>query len=56
MEGRLSQPPAVGQLVTQVDSLRAGSLSPTQAEMVRVLRNGLLALAQENIEDVKLLR
>jgi integrase/recombinase XerD len=56
-EDRLSQPPAVGQLLALVDSLRGGTLNEAQAETVRVLRAGIVALAEREegnrMEDVK---
>ena len=54
-EDRLSQPPALGQLVALVDSLHIGTLNPAQTEVLRLLRAGLLALAEEptHIGDVK---
>ena len=54
-EDRLSQPPALGQLVALVDSLHTGTLNSAQTEVLRLLRAGLLALAEEptNIGDVK---
>ncbi len=54
-EDRLAAPPAVGQLIALLDSLRSGTLNTSQSEAVRQLRAGLLALAErENvIWDVK---
>ena len=54
-EDRLSQPPGLGQLVALVDSLHVGTLNPAQTEVLRLLRAGLLALAEEptNIGVVK---
>jgi len=54
-EDRLSQPPALGQLVALVDSPHSGTLNPAQTEVLCLLRAGLLALAEEttHIGDVK---
>jgi len=56
-EDRLTQPPVLGQLLALVDSLRSGALTPDQAEVVRILRAGIAALAEKpmNMEDVKVL-
>jgi len=56
-EDRLAGPPAVGQLIALLDSLRSGTLNTSQCEAVRQLRAGLLALAErENVfRDVKVL-
>jgi hypothetical protein len=54
-EDRLAQPPSAGQLLALVDSLREGTLNKTQAETVRQLRAGILALTEKGrfIQDVK---
>jgi integrase/recombinase XerD len=44
-EDRLSAPPALGQLIALVDSLRTGALNAAQTEAVRQLRIGIEALA-----------
>jgi len=45
----------MGQLLALVDSLREGTLNGLQAETVRQLRSGILALAEREsiIQDVK---
>lgn len=45
-EGQQAGPLHVGQLVALVDSLRRGTLNDAQAEAVRALRAGLLAMAE----------
>jgi site-specific recombinase XerD len=54
-EDRQVEPAGAGQLLALVDSLRAGTLNPTQLEAVRALRTGLMALAErENVhQDIK---
>jgi hypothetical protein len=56
-EDRLIQPPSVGEMLALVDSLRNGSLNPTQTEIVQALRSGLTLLADQmtTMCDVKLL-
>jgi integrase len=56
-EDALAEPPGTGQLLALIDSLREGTLNQDQAETVRRLRAGILALAErENaIQDVKVL-
>jgi hypothetical protein len=48
-------PPNPAELLALVDSLRGGTLNETQVETVRLLRAGILALA-ESAENVKLLK
>jgi len=45
-------PPSSGELVALVDSLRSGTLNETQVETVRVLRTGLVALAERERQSV----
>jgi integrase/recombinase XerD len=52
-EDRLEQPPALGQLLALVDALHTGTLNAEQAELVRLLRSGLAALAEKEFQDVK---
>jgi hypothetical protein len=56
-EDRLTQPPGIGQLLALVDSLRGGTLNEAQSEAVRVLRAGIVALAEKEdsnrMKDVK---
>lgn len=54
-EDRLSQPVVIGQLLALVDALHQGALNPTQTEIVRQLRTGIMAFAEpESIfQDVK---
>jgi hypothetical protein len=54
-EDRLAPPPSAGQLLALLDSLRDGALNAAQAETVRQLRLGILALAEQQnaIQDVK---
>jgi hypothetical protein len=54
-EDRQVEPASTGQLLALVDSLRAGTLNPTQLEAVRALRTGLMALAEQEkaLQDVK---
>jgi hypothetical protein len=56
-EGRLSQPTNICELIAMVDSLHQGMLNESQIGLVQQLRNGLMALAeQENhMADVKVL-
>ena len=56
-EDRLAAPPAIGQLMALVDSLRESTLNPSQIDTVRALRAGLMALAEQetDIENVKVL-
>ena len=53
-EDRISVPPALGQLIALVDSLRTGALNAAQNEAVRQLRAGITALAtkESNPPDV----
>ncbi len=46
---------SAGQLLALVDSLREGALNAAQVEVVRQLRTGILALAEQQnaIQDVK---
>ncbi len=54
-EDRLAAPMGLGQLLALVNSLREGTLNEAQAETVRRLRAGILALAEREsiIQDVK---
>ena len=45
-EDALAEPPGAGLLLAMVDSLREGTLNQAQAETVRQLRAGILALAE----------
>lgn len=56
-EDALAPAPGAGQLLAMVDSLHEGTLNQAQAETIRQLRAGILALAegQNNIHDVKVL-
>ena len=45
-------PPTGGQLLALVDALRAGTLTEAQRETVRVLRAGILALVEREVEGV----
>jgi len=49
-EDDLAQPPSAGQLLALVDSLREGTLNETQTETLRMLRTGILALAERKDE------
>jgi hypothetical protein len=44
------------ELIALVDSLRNGSLTPSQTEVVWTLRSGLTLLAEKEEQDVKMLR
>jgi len=46
-ENAAISPPSPGELVALVDSLRNGTLNEQQAEVVRALRAGILALAEQ---------
>jgi site-specific recombinase XerD len=54
-EDAFAEPPGTGQLLALVDSLREGTLNQAQAEAVRQLRAGILALSEKEnfIHDVK---
>ena len=57
-EDEFAAPPEAGQLIALVDSLHLGTLNPAQCEIVRQLRSGIAALAEEketSIQDVKVL-
>jgi hypothetical protein len=56
-EDTLTGQPSAGQLLAMVDSLRKGTLNEVQAETVRQLRAGILALSEQQnaIQDVKVL-
>jgi len=53
---RPAPPPSLGELIALVDSLRNGSLTPSQTEIVWTLRSGLRLLAEKEGQDVKVLR
>ncbi len=46
LEDAKAEPPSSGQLLTLVDTLRNGTLNEAQQETVRVLRAGIVALAE----------
>ena len=54
-EDARAEPPGMGQILALVDSLHEGTLNEAQAETVRQLRSGILALAEREstIQDVK---
>lgn len=54
-EDRQPQPMVIGQLLALVDALHQGTLNPTQTEIVRQLRTGILAFAEPEsfLQDVK---
>lgn len=56
-EDALAEPPSAGQLLALVDSLHEGTLNQVQAETIRKLRAGILALSEQQnaIQDVKVL-
>jgi integrase/recombinase XerD len=45
-EDQMTKPPSLGELIALVDSLRNGSLTPSQTEIVWTLRSGLALLAE----------
>jgi hypothetical protein len=49
------EPMSIGQLIAMTDALRGGSLNSAQTELVRALREGLGALEESNMENVKVL-
>jgi hypothetical protein len=55
-EDRLCQPIVIGQLLALVDALHQGALNPTQTEIVRQLRTGIMAFAEADslLQDVKI--
>lgn len=55
-EDQMAQPPSLGELIALVDSLRNGSLTPSQTEIVWTLRSGLTLLAEKEEQDVKVLK
>jgi integrase len=55
-EDRMAQPPSLGELIALVDSLRNGSLTPSQTEIVWTLRSGLALLAEKEEINVKVRR
>jgi site-specific recombinase XerD len=55
-EDQMARPPSLGELIALVDSLRNGSLTPSQTEVVWTLRSGLTLLAEKEKQDVKVLR
>ncbi len=54
-EDAYAEPPGAGQLLALGDSLRDGALNAAQAETVRQLRAGILALAEQQnaVQGVK---
>jgi hypothetical protein len=46
-EDARAEPPGTGQLLALVDSLRGGTLNQVQAETVRRLRAGIVALSEK---------
>lgn len=50
-----AEPPSTGQLLALVDSLHQGTLNEAQAETIRQLLAGILALSEKEniIQDVK---
>jgi hypothetical protein len=48
-EDPLSRTPTLGMLIALVESLREGVVSPAQADTIRTLRAGLLALQEEKV-------
>lgn len=56
-EDALAETPGAGHLLALVDSLCQGALNERQAETMRALRAGILALAEREsiMQDVKVL-